>query len=62
MKYIIKYRMTYNGNAKVGRVSGMVFYELKQAQEEADRLNDGAGPHLTYWPEEVREWESAQTR
>jgi hypothetical protein len=57
MAYIIKYRMTWNGNATSGRVQGLVFKKEKEARAEAARLNEGAGKHLYYWAEQVTEWE-----
>ena len=62
MKYVIKFRLTAKGKTNEGRIPGMVFSDLEKAQQEADRLNDGAGPHLEYWPEEVSEWAPVQTR
>lgn len=62
MVYIIKYRMTWNGNATSGRVQGLVFKKRQDAQAEVDRPNQGAGKHLYYWAEQVTEWALAQTR
>lgn len=62
MKYVIKFRLTAKGKTNEGRIPGLVFYDLASAQAEADRLNDGAGPHLEYWPEEVGEWEPQKAR
>jgi len=62
MKYVIKFQFTAKGKTTVGRIPGLVFYELAEAQKEADRLNNGAGEHLCYWPEEVREWEQQGAR
>jgi hypothetical protein len=56
MKYMIKFRLTAKGKTSEGYIPGLVFYSLTEAQQEADRLNDGAGPHLEYWPEGVPEW------
>lgn len=62
MKYVIKFRLTAKGKTCEQVIPGLEFYDLASAQREADRLNDGAGPHLLYWPEEVREWEKQGAR
>lgn len=61
MIYIIKFRLTAKGKVNEGRIPGLQFYSLAEAQKEADRLNNGAGPHLVYWPEEVPEWQKVTT-
>lgn len=60
--YIIKFQLTAKGKTNSGYIPGLAFYSLDEAQREADRLNDGAGEHLCYWPEEVREWEKQKAR
>lgn len=62
MMYVIKVQLTAKGKTTVNVIPGLAFYSLVEAQKEADRLNDGAGEHLCYWPEEVREWEQQGAR
>lgn len=57
MKYVIKYE-NKNGKGKdEGVVSGLVYFDLKDAQYAADQMNQSAPSHIYYFPVEMREWE-----